>query len=163
MLSVYEKERQERLNKNQQLLQSLGLQAAKQSLALSAMKTKSKLNPVKRGISASRKRKATQPTRRSSRLKGEQAEDMFVSSESKGKVSVGGSAAAKIVKQTQSEALQEIPDPIFSRLPEKTLSLDSTGGTTVYGKQFITSLKVCQANLLMVHVKLCFKTSNKYR
>ena len=94
-LTEFERERMERIRKNQERMKSLNLDtmASTMTNVAAASQQQSKQRAIsKKGIDAKRKRLseiASQPRRRSSRLQGEEADGAQVMSESKGSIVVG--------------------------------------------------------------------------
>lgn len=149
-MSEYELQRRERLRQNQAMLTQLGIGVAKAGMNMHAISasTKAALKAT-RGIQTKRvKRKApVLPPRKSSRIKGEQADDMYVTSERGGKIYVANMPDAMKKLATAETALQVYTPSSYAdtRLPEETLTLESTGGTTEFGAEFMSTLKKLSA------------------
>eukprot|EP00935_MAST-01C_sp_MAST-1C-sp1_P001324 g1324.t1 len=147
-LSAYELQRLANIRRNELLMQSLGLNSASASFSRSIgggskgqdKKSTRGLKPRKR---AKGPRRPSVPTRRSGRISGEKADEVFVVEEQRnGAVILGGGAASELKERSSSDKVSDAAsdDRYQSREPEQTLTLESTGGTEQYGEEFFASL-----------------------
>lgn len=138
-LSEYELFRLENVRRNQEELRRLGI-----ADAVSEAKISSGVKASSRGIKPQTKRaKKTlpvEPPRRSSRVKGETAQQLYVTSERAGKVSVAGLPSAMLKISEEAAQAGEEDDKSRHRLPDEELSLESTCCTEESGAEFLSSL-----------------------
>eukprot|EP00038_Savillea_parva_P006452 m.163870 g.163870 ORF g.163870 m.163870 type:complete len:556 (+) comp12348_c0_seq1:134-1801(+) len=137
-LSEYERARLRKISENREMMAKLGLgMGGPLNLSPSGAQV---VQP--RRVAAPRKRKVAAtsgPARRSSRLKGEQAADVYVTRDAAGTIGIAGSGASSLGGADKYIEAVEPSRP--SRLPEETLTLESTGGTEEYGRSFLKKLR----------------------
>jgi hypothetical protein len=146
-LSEYERERAERVRKNMEMIESLGLNNARAAMHEAKLAHSRAGTGTGRGLKPKkdRPRSAVDPSsqRRSGRIKGEKADGMFVDHEGRGGKCVIGiqedDGKTKIVLPDRSMVVQEF-DRRF-RHTDAVLTLESTGGTEEYGPHFLQSLQ----------------------
>lgn len=134
--SRYEKARMRQISENRRLMAELGLGGGILKSPGGAPRAATAVR-VKR---PSKRKAPVEPSRRSSRLKGEDAADIYVSHEMPGaRLSISGSGSAALLGDMQVESVRQ--DIRHSRLPEESLSLESTAGSEEYGPQFLSTLR----------------------
>merc|ERR1712166_59676 len=135
-LCEYELERAEAIRRNKQVLADLGVETALASASMGAEKRK----PPTRGVKRSAPKPPAAPSRQSSRQRGTAAEELYISRESKGAIELGGlpSGMSKITFESNPQIVVRERD---TRLPEETLTLESSAGTEESGTQFLNSLR----------------------
>lgn len=137
----YELRRQRQITENRRMLMELGLGGGPTQFDSGrAGPFKPKLG-TRVGITRKRKTSSATdgPARRSSRIKGEAAADVYVTRDAAGAIRIAGAGAAAL--GAESAALVTADPRRPDRLPEETLSLTSTGGTEAYGADFLSQLR----------------------
>jgi len=137
-LTDFERERMERIRKNQERMKSLNLDTMASTMTnLAAAQQQNRQKPTSRkGIDAKRKRLseiASQPRRRSSRLQGEQADGVQVMSESKGSIVVGSKDRHQEINLSgKGESRDEGPAERHSKEDIKFESQNASRSTDAY-------------------------------